>query len=154
MPKLYSVKIFDGDKLIKHFVPEVASNGDVSMHEIINDGHYKVSGSINHMVRNDNSNITSNHNTQFSNWYEYAKFRGAKFKSFMRPNKVYLYAMYSETFVEFDNIEIVESVRKYCDENIPYWDYDPVYTFDLNDPKQLDRCMYLGWVKEDNIEVN
>jgi hypothetical protein len=76
------------------------------------------------------------------------KLFNTKRASKMQVGKVYLYQMYSESFEEFDTLEEAKRFRDYADENIPYWDYDPVFTIDLNDEEQIMRCKYRGWIEE------
>ena len=57
----------------------------------------------------------------------------------MQRGKVYLYQLYTTCFVEFDTLEQATAFRRYADENIEYWDYDPVATIDTNDPETVQR---------------
>lgn len=78
---------------------------------------------------------------------------GAKRTTPMRGlqiGKVYLYQLFNETVEEFETLADANRFRAYADANIPYWDYDPVTTIDLNDPKQVEKCRVWGWIKEDN----
>ena len=71
----------------------------------------------------------------------------------MKKGKVYLYQMYSESFEEFEDREDAESFRRYADAHIDYWDYDPVYLFDLNDEETYLIRKHMGWVAEEGEEV-
>lgn len=72
----------------------------------------------------------------------------AKRVRYMKPGRVYLYQIYNELFEEFETMQDAEAFRQYADENIPYWDYDPVKTIDLNDPEMVIVMKHKGWLKE------
>lgn len=74
----------------------------------------------------------------------------AKRVRYMKPGRVYLYQIYNELFEEFETMQDAEAFRKYADENIPYWDWDPVKTIDLNDPEMVIVMKHKGWLKEKN----
>lgn len=74
-----------------------------------------------------------------SGWHKVAAERGAKLRPDMQRGKVYLYELYTTCFVEFDTLEQATAFRRYADENIEYWDYDPVATIDTNDPETVQR---------------
>lgn len=78
-------------------------------------------------------------------WHNIARNRGAILRPSMKHGKVYLYQLYTTCFVEFENMEAALEFRKYADENIAYWDYDPVATLDTNNPEVVER-----W--KDNME--
>lgn len=72
-------------------------------------------------------------------WHPIAVERGAILRPYMQRGKVYLFQMYTTCFVEFENMETALEFRKYADENIPYWNYEPVATIDTNDPEVVER---------------
>ena len=72
-------------------------------------------------------------------WHPVAAERGAILRPYMQRGKVYLYQMYTTCFVEFENMEAALAFRKYADENLPYWDYEPVTTLDTSDPEVIER---------------
>lgn len=74
-----------------------------------------------------------------SSWHKVAAERGAKLRPDMQRGKVYLYELYTTCFVEFDTLEQATAFRRYADESIKYWDYDPVATIDTNDPETVQR---------------
>lgn len=74
----------------------------------------------------------------------------ARRTQYMRPGKVYMYQLYNELFEEFDRMEDAEAFRAYADENIPYWDYDPVKTIDMNDPELIIVYKHKGWLREES----
>lgn len=73
----------------------------------------------------------------------------AKRVRYMKPGRVYLYQIYNELFEEFENMQDAEAFRQYADENIPYWNYDPVKTIDLNDHEMVIVMKHKGWLKEE-----
>lgn len=75
-----------------------------------------------------------------SGWHKVAAERGAKLRPDMQRGKVYLYQLYTTCFVEFDTLEQARAFRQYANENLKYWDYDPVATIDTNDPEEVQ-----GW---------
>lgn len=81
---------------------------------------------------------------------------GAKRTTPMRGlqiGKVYLYQLFNETVMEFETLSDANNFRAYADAQIPYWDYDPVKTIDLNDPKQVITWAVKGWVKDNNLGI-
>ena len=48
-----------------------------------------------------------------------------------------LYQLFTTCFVEFDTLEQARAFRQYANENLEYWDYDPVATIDTNDPEDV-----------------
>ena len=74
----------------------------------------------------------------------------AKRVRYMKPGRVYLCQIYNELFEEFETVQDAEAFRQYADENIPYWDYDPVKTIDLNDPEMVIVMKHKGWLKEED----
>ena len=72
-----------------------------------------------------------------SGWHKVAAERGAKLRPDMQRGKVYLYQLYTTCFVEFDTLEQARAFRQYANENLKYWDYDPVATIDTNDPETV-----------------
>ena len=70
-------------------------------------------------------------------WHKAAAERGAKLRPDMQRGKVYLYQLYTTCFVEFDTMEQARAFRQYANENLDYWDYDPVATIDTNDPEDV-----------------
>ena len=72
-------------------------------------------------------------------WHSVARNKGAILRPSMKRGKVYLYQLYTTCFVEFENMEAALAFRKYADENIAYWDYDPVATLDTNNPEVIER---------------
>lgn len=75
------------------------------------------------------------------------KLFNARRVSKMKIGKVYLRQMYSESFEEFDTIEEAKQFREYANENIPYWNYDPVSLIDLNDHEQVIIYNHYGWIE-------
>ena len=74
----------------------------------------------------------------------------AKRVRYMKPGRVYLYQIYNELFEEFKTMQDAEAFRQYADANIPYWNYDPVKTIDLNDPEMVIVMKHKGWLKEED----
>lgn len=72
-------------------------------------------------------------------WHSIAREKGAVLRPNMQRGKVYLYQLYTTCFVEFESMEAAIAFRKYADENIAYWDYDPVATLDTSDPEIVER---------------
>ena len=72
-------------------------------------------------------------------WHMVARDHGAILRPYMRLDKVYLYQMFTTCFVEFNTKEEALAFRKYADENIPYWDYDPVAVIDTSDSEVVER---------------
>lgn len=70
-------------------------------------------------------------------WHKEAAERGAVIRPNMQRGKFYLHQLYTTCFVEFDTLEQVRRFRQYADENLPYWNYDPVATIDTNDEKTV-----------------
>ena len=70
-------------------------------------------------------------------WHKAAAERGAKLRPDMQRGKVYLYQLCTTCFVEFDTMEQARAFRQYANENLEYWDYDPVATIDTNDPEDV-----------------
>ncbi len=70
----------------------------------------------------------------------------AKIVSVMVKDKYYLHQMYTTCFVEFESLEKLEEFKKYADENITYWNYDPVLTIDTSDENQVE--MWREHIKE------
>lgn len=74
-----------------------------------------------------------------ASWYRVARDHGAILRPYMQLNKVYLHQMFSTCFAEFNTKDEALAFRKYADENIPYWDYDPVAVIDTSDSEVVER---------------
>ena len=81
-------------------------------------------------------------------WHKAAAERGAKLRPDMQRGKVYLYQLYTTCFVEFDTMEQARAFRQYANENLEYWDYDPVATIDTNDPEDVQHWKKFMEVKQ------
>lgn len=137
----YGVKIYNENKLIRDFKPYTNKDGTVGVYDFVSNEFFKLNGVKNYKVKEKT-------NTECNCWRCIAeRLFNARRVSRMRIGKVYLYQMYSESFEEFDTLKEVEQLRNYADKNIPYWDYDPVTTFDLNNPEQVTICRHRGWIE-------
>lgn len=65
-------------------------------------------------------------------WHSVAREHGAILRPDMQKGKVYLHQLFTTCFVEFETLEAAQEFRKYADQNLLYWDYDPVATIDTN----------------------
>ncbi len=55
----------------------------------------------------------------------------------MKENKYYLHQLYTTVFIEFETMEELEKCKKWLNENVEYWDYDPVVTLDTSDKETI-----------------
>lgn len=68
-------------------------------------------------------------------WMQVATEWGGELCPHMVAGGVYLYQMFSTTFVRFPDKEAAEDFKNWAGEHLPYWGYDPVVTLDTNDPE-------------------
>lgn len=68
-------------------------------------------------------------------WMQVATEWGGELCPHMVAGGVYLYQMFSTTFVRFPDKEAAEAFENWAGEHLPYWGYDPVVTLDTNDPE-------------------
>lgn len=74
-------------------------------------------------------------------WMKYAiKIFGAKIQDKLYIGKYYLYAAYTEIFLEFDTEEAMLKCKNGMKEYDEYWNYDPV--IEINTNNQRDRELY------------
>ena len=64
----------------------------------------------------------------------------------LKLGKVYLYQKFNEMLEEFDTLEGAKQFVEYADENLPYWNYDPVTIIDLNNEEQILKYRKMGWI--------
>ena len=140
----YGLKIYDEDKLIRDFEPCMNKDGAIGVYDFVSNEFFKLNGVESYKVEEEVK-------TECNCWRCTAeKLFNARQVSTMKIGKVYLYQMYSESFEEFDTLEEAKLFRSYANKNIPYWDYDPVSTIDLNDYEQVIIYKHRGWIKDNN----
>jgi hypothetical protein len=137
----YGLKIYDDNKLVRDFNPCVDQDGAIWLQDIVSSNLFKLDGV---------EIYKEPEKTKCNCWRCIAeRLFNARSVSKMKVGKVYLYQMYSESFEEFDTLEDAKSFRDYADENISYWDYDPVSTIDLSDGDNEKIIIYKhrGWIE-------
>lgn len=72
-------------------------------------------------------------------WMNAAMAWGARLCPKMRLGGVYLYELYTTTFVHFACKEAAEAFVEWAKTNIDHWGYDPVALIDTNDPEARER---------------
>lgn len=144
--KFCGFKIYEKDNLIRHFKPCINENGIIGVYDFVSNKFFKLDGVENYKVKE-----VKETKMDCNCWRCVAeRLFNARRVSKMKIGKVYLHQMYSESFEEFDTVEQTEQFREHANENIPYWNYDPVSLIDLNDYEQVIICRHRGWVNDDN----
>lgn len=68
-------------------------------------------------------------------WMEAAVEWGGRLRPYMEPGWVYLYQMFTSTFVQFPDKATAEEFVTWAGQNIDHWAYDPVAVIDTNNPE-------------------
>lgn len=72
-------------------------------------------------------------------WMNAAMAWGARLCPKMHLGGVYLYELYTTTFVHFACKAAAEAFVEWAKDNIDHWGYDPVALIDTNDPEERER---------------